>query len=197
MNLVVITSALEYATSWIMEKMFSTRWWDYSSSRFNLQGRVCLRIALMFGIISIVTVRVLHPLVMTGMEMVPVAYRNLACAILFITLIIDYAMTLKTLISMKGVISRLYKFTESLKEHAEMHEWFNESDIPESFAHLKELARADTKNIFSNLADSLDSVFKPTKGIHRLVCAFPSMTNKQHSGQLGYLKTVYVKKRKS
>ena len=37
-----ICSVLEYITSWIMEKLFNTRWWDYSKRRFNLDGRVCL-----------------------------------------------------------------------------------------------------------------------------------------------------------
>ncbi len=39
---VVITSTLEYLTSFVMEKMFHTRWWDYSRYRFNLNGRICL-----------------------------------------------------------------------------------------------------------------------------------------------------------
>ena len=28
---VIITSALEYITSWVMEILFKTRWWDYSN----------------------------------------------------------------------------------------------------------------------------------------------------------------------
>ena len=40
---------LEYSTSWVMEQLFHARWWDYSNFRFNLQGRVCLLGALIFG----------------------------------------------------------------------------------------------------------------------------------------------------
>lgn len=41
---VVASGVLEYFTGWAMEKLFHTRWWDYSHRRFHLQGRVCLAI---------------------------------------------------------------------------------------------------------------------------------------------------------
>lgn len=41
---------LEYVTSFLMEKLFNARWWDYSEKPFNLNGRICLETALMFGI---------------------------------------------------------------------------------------------------------------------------------------------------
>ena len=34
---------LEYLTSFIMEKIFKTRWWDYSDEKFNINGRICSR----------------------------------------------------------------------------------------------------------------------------------------------------------
>ncbi|MFQ7539298.1 MAG: putative ABC transporter permease [Clostridium sp.] len=40
---IVVTSALEYVTSWGMEVLFHTKWWDYSSYPFNIHGRVCLK----------------------------------------------------------------------------------------------------------------------------------------------------------
>lgn len=35
----VIASALEYVTSWVMEKLFHARWWDYSDKKWNINGR--------------------------------------------------------------------------------------------------------------------------------------------------------------
>ena len=37
----IVTSILEYFTSWIMEKLFHMRWWDYSHYKFQINGRVC------------------------------------------------------------------------------------------------------------------------------------------------------------
>ena len=45
----LIASILEYFTSWAMEKLFHARWWDYNHYPFNLNGRICLYGALLFG----------------------------------------------------------------------------------------------------------------------------------------------------
>ena len=43
-------SILEYVTSWVMEALFHARWWDYSDYKFNLNGRICLLGAFVFGV---------------------------------------------------------------------------------------------------------------------------------------------------
>ena len=45
-----LTSAVEYVTSYLMEKLFHMRWWDYSHKRWNLNGRVCLQNSTIFGL---------------------------------------------------------------------------------------------------------------------------------------------------
>lgn len=46
----ILACALEYATSWLLEKIFHARWWDYTPRRFNLNGRICLEGFLLFGL---------------------------------------------------------------------------------------------------------------------------------------------------
>lgn len=58
---VIITSALEYFTSFIMEKIFHNRWWDYSNDRYNLNGRICLRNSFAFGVLSLVIIYAVVP----------------------------------------------------------------------------------------------------------------------------------------
>ena len=53
-------SVLEYATSWAMERLFHARWWDYTDFRFNLNGRVCLLGAVVFGLGGVAIVRVVQ-----------------------------------------------------------------------------------------------------------------------------------------
>ena len=38
---IILCGALEYFTSYILEKLFNARWWDYSNERFNIKGRIC------------------------------------------------------------------------------------------------------------------------------------------------------------
>ena len=49
----VLTSAVEYVTSYAMEKLFHMRWWDYSRYRFHINGRVCLLNSTLFGLASV------------------------------------------------------------------------------------------------------------------------------------------------
>lgn len=39
---ILICGVLEYFTSYIMEKIFKLRWWDYSRRKYNINGRICL-----------------------------------------------------------------------------------------------------------------------------------------------------------
>ena len=52
----LISTFLEYSTSYIMEKIFKTRWWDYSNESFNVNGRVCLKNSILFGIGSLLVI---------------------------------------------------------------------------------------------------------------------------------------------
>lgn len=48
-SFMAVSAVLEYITSWVMEKMFHARWWDYSNMPLNLNGRICLPASLLFG----------------------------------------------------------------------------------------------------------------------------------------------------
>lgn len=56
-----LASAVEYFTSWAMEKLFHARWWDYSQHRFNLNGRICLHISLAWGGLATVFIYWVQP----------------------------------------------------------------------------------------------------------------------------------------
>ena len=49
---VVVCGVLEYLTSYFMEKIYHARWWDYSSKKFNINGRICLSNLIAFGILG-------------------------------------------------------------------------------------------------------------------------------------------------
>ena len=44
------SAVLEYLTSYLLERFFHARWWDYSKIPLNLNGRICLPFALCFGL---------------------------------------------------------------------------------------------------------------------------------------------------
>lgn len=57
---ILIASTGEYLTSYIMEKVFHARWWDYSDYKYNLNGRICLINCLGFGILGFILIKYLN-----------------------------------------------------------------------------------------------------------------------------------------
>ncbi len=57
----IITSFLEYYTSYIFEKIFNNKWWDYSDKPANINGRICLSNSIMFGIGGLLVIYIFDP----------------------------------------------------------------------------------------------------------------------------------------
>lgn len=60
---IILCDIVEFITSYIMEKLFSARWWDYTYEFMNIGGRICLKHTLYWGVISIIFVKTIHPAV--------------------------------------------------------------------------------------------------------------------------------------
>ena len=58
---IIITSTLEYFTSFLLEKIFHNKWWDYSDRKYNINGRICLQNSFAFGILSLLIIYVIAP----------------------------------------------------------------------------------------------------------------------------------------
>ena len=54
-------SIIEYLTSVVMEKLFNARWWDYTKQPFNIEGRICLKNSILFGIMALVFIYYVKP----------------------------------------------------------------------------------------------------------------------------------------
>lgn len=65
-------SILEYFTSYLMEKLFNARWWDYSKNKFNINGRVCLTNALGFGVLGLLLGYYIHPVIIEIINATPI-----------------------------------------------------------------------------------------------------------------------------
>ena len=59
----LICGAVEYLTSYCMEKRFHARWWDYSQKPMNLNGRVWIGNLVLFGLGGIAIIHIINPLV--------------------------------------------------------------------------------------------------------------------------------------
>lgn len=175
---VFITSALEYITGWALETVFSTKWWDYSTYRFNIHGRVCLRNSLMFGILSVVGVLFIHPFLLSTIARIPDESQEVLALFLFIILAFDFCLTLKTLINIDAKLSALKEFTEGLRDSLDVREWFNEHDLLGSFERLKALTAKDSSESLARLSARFEHMLAHTGGMRRIFSAFPMMQSK-------------------
>lgn len=117
----LICSLLEYFTSYIMEKLFKARWWDYSHKKYNINGRVCLDNILAFGILGLLMMFVINPFIVKMLGYVNVKILNIISLVLFIVFIVDLVVSLKIISSFKNVAKSIHKdsteeITKKVKE---------------------------------------------------------------------------------
>lgn len=86
---VVGAGLLEYSTSFLMEKIFRVRWWDYTDQPFNINGRICLGALLGFGVAGILVIRVFNPLLFAAFDSIPPELLSTIAIILAILFAID------------------------------------------------------------------------------------------------------------
>ena len=67
----LICGILEYFTSYFMEKIFHARWWDYSTKKMNINGRICLETLIPFGILACLIIYFTNPLFLGILENIP------------------------------------------------------------------------------------------------------------------------------
>lgn len=106
---ILIFSILEYMTSYIMEKLFKARWWDYSDKKFNINGRICLETMVPFGLLGCFAMYVLNPGLIGLLEKIPANIAMIISIILFVLFMIDCCISFKIIINFKNVAFSIKK----------------------------------------------------------------------------------------
>ena len=92
----VVGTVLEYLTSVLMEKFFHAVYWDYSKEFLNIQGRVCLKYAIIWGMLSLVLLYVLDVVNVGILLDIPALPGFLALTLLVTVTIFSIVLTLLT-----------------------------------------------------------------------------------------------------
>ena len=118
----VLASAVEYFTSWAMEKLFHARWWDYSKHRFNLNGRICLSISAAWGLLATVFVYQIQP---HFESLIAWLYRlsswlpPIMAAVLLAALAVDMVISARIARTLGNKLEQLDKLGELIRAHLE------------------------------------------------------------------------------
>lgn len=100
----VITSALEFGTHFVLDKVFHITLWDYSSRPLNLRGRICLENSLLFGALGLLLIYVLHPEVVRLLVAIPHEVAIAAASTLTGILIVDAANSIRSLAKLRPIL---------------------------------------------------------------------------------------------
>ena len=156
----VVADIIEYLTSYIMEKLFNTRWWDYTDYPFNLHGRICLRHTMYWGIAGTLFIYVLHPWTINFFNSFLTSHtRNIILAVIIAIFIADLIHAVIAASDIRGFMDKLSSVNNMLNDTFEGLK----TDVLEKSGSIKEQFEekgldfavwfADTSRQLSELAD--------------------------------------------
>lgn len=164
----IVLSIWEYIVGVLLEKIFKTKYWDYSHLKFNIKGRVCLKNSIFWGILGVLFIKYIHPFIETKIVLIPLDILIYTNIILYIAVIVDtVASSIKT-IRLDKAIAKLEEIENNIKERIE--------ELKEQRKNRSAKGLQDLEQIIRDLRINQTRLkIKLYKRARRLKQAFPSM----------------------
>lgn len=148
--IILCCSLLEYFTSYFLEKIFHTRWWDYSGYRFNINGRICLETMVPFGLFGLFIMYVTNPFFLGLINKISAPFLISLTVIFLIVYFIDNIISFKIIKNIQHVGEDIQKrqlvkkddterITHLVKKQVENSMKTFEKRIVHAFPHLQVL----------------------------------------------------------
>jgi cardiolipin synthase len=115
----ILATLLEYITSLGMELLFHAKWWDYSTKKFNVNGRICLSVSLFWGILSLVMTELLQPAMVKLLDAIPKVFGEYAGYVIFTLLLTDTTITVVHTLKLDMVLSDLQRLKTEFQDYIE------------------------------------------------------------------------------
>ena len=208
----LLTTAVEYVTSYLMEKLFHMRWWDYSGHRFQLNGRVCLLNSTLFGLACVALCHVIHPRVMGPLRALFARGIALPLAlVLFAVYAADIVLSVRSAIRVGNRLEKLRALQEELQQKLEelrqeqrsaleerREKWEGAvearlaglSDRSEAYAQRLARMRAEAQRRMRQLLEEQDFFER------RLIRSHPTLRSERYSEALEKLRDYLAQRRK-
>lgn len=139
-NLFIIGSILgniiEYVLSYILEAIYGIRFWDYSYVDLNLNGRICIRYSVFWGILAVLLIKGIKPYIDEIIDKIPNT-KPLNISII-IVLTIDCIATVWAINTYQNRVLAKYYNTETKKQINYIEEILFSNDImKKTFPNLR------------------------------------------------------------
>lgn len=112
----IISSVIELVTGVVLEKIFRKRMWDYSDMKFQVGGYVCLKYAVVWGILGTLLIKLVNPLLLDVFPKVPQLLGNIVLMVFTVLLLLDMVTTLAVLYRGKKNTTRIDGIAEGFSQ---------------------------------------------------------------------------------
>lgn len=120
----LLTSTLEYLTGFVLEKVFHNKWWDYSNKPFNIQGYVCLKFSIYWGLACTFVMDVVHPAIYKFITVIPHILGIVLLVILMTAFTVDVCVTVATILNfnkrlrlMEDMAGKMHQLSDEIGEN--------------------------------------------------------------------------------
>ena len=171
---IVMPTAIEFLTGWILETFFHNKWWDYSARKFNVKGYICLEFSLLWGIAVLTVVEVVHPLVKRFAGLFGEIAGTMLVCLCAAAMIADLVVTVLQVLKLNRKLKEIDEIANKMRVGSER--------IGEKIANATLKAEAGVLAVKDSLAEkrerALDAVAK--KMPVRLLKAFPHLRSRKN-----------------
>lgn len=112
---IILSSALMYITGLLLERFFQRKWWDFSKNRFQFEGYISFPLAVIFGLLGVLCIRVTNPLLLTLLSLIPRWIGRIILLAALILLTLDFLSALTAALQLKIRIRRLNEMTQDMQ----------------------------------------------------------------------------------
>lgn len=142
----LLTSSLELITGYILEKVFNSKWWDYSDLPFNIKGYISLSFSIVWGLASVFMLNIIHPPISKFVLLFNNTIGNILLVLIIIFFIADFIITIFGIMKINKRIRILDDISVRLRLYSD--------DIGENIYKGMTVAIKAKDNIHEKLEDS-------------------------------------------
>ena len=185
----ILCTIVEYFVSWLMEKLFHTRWWDYSHYKIQLNGRICLLNSILFGFLGVVVIHFVYPLMIDLLNSLGQKVINVSGVIILAVLSVDIFFTVRKLVDFANVMKKLKELGETLNSHYGQEEWFKEGSFIDMINSVIERAENRKEEFSQKILEKIDKVQNlRLPSVELFIKKFPSIKSTKYKDELNMIK---------
>ena len=180
----ILATVIEYFSSWIMERLFHARWWDYSERKYNFQGRVCLLVSFYWGILSLVMVYVFQPIILVLVDRIPRFSGKILGTAMMIYFVVDLSITVKHVLKLNEKLAVLTRIRSDFMNRVEASMLYSTAE--EARTRLEVLSSSEileevSERIANRVGAGRDNLLQFKEKMERLMQELKVLTEEKRS----------------